>query len=122
MSGMGNYFDGSCLKFGPEHDLFLSKLGSFFHWYVNARTDWPTAPIYRKLEARLDAMDRPSWEAAKSDLIAEDRELSDELLAKDLTHYSVRYSHVMEVRSDFVNWEKQALAAAGVPKDYTLDQ
>ncbi len=122
MSGMGNYFDGSCLKFDPAQDLFIEKLGRFFHWYVNARTDWPTAPIYRKLEARLEAMDRASWEAARSDLIAEDRELSDELLAKDLTHYSVRYSHVMGVRSDFVKWEKQALAAAGVPKDYTLDQ
>lgn len=122
MKGMGNYFDGSCLKFSPEHDLFLEKLARFFHWYVNARTDWPTAPMYEKMVARLEAMDRASWEAAKRDLVAEDRELSNELLAKDLTHYSVRYSHVMGVRSDFVKWERKALAAAGVPSDYTLDQ
>lgn len=122
MKGMGNYFDGSCLKFSPEQDLFIEKLARFFHWYVNARTDWPSAPAYRKLVERLDGMDRASWEAARNDLIAEDRELSDGLLAGDVLHYSVRYSHVMGVRSDFVKWERKALAAAGVPKDYTLDQ
>lgn len=122
MKGMGNYFDGSCLKFSPEHDLFIEKLGRFFHWYVTARTSWPSAPMYQKLVDRLEAMDRPAWERERMGLIAEDKALSDELLAKDILHYSVRYSHVMGVRSDYVQWEKRALAAAGVPKDYTLDQ
>ena len=122
MKGMGNYFDGSCLKFSPEHDLFIEKLSKFFHWYVNARTDWPSASIYQKLVDRLDPMDRATWDAQKKALIAEDRALSDELMTKDLLHYSVRYSNVMGVRSDYVQWEKRALAAAGVPKDYTLDQ
>jgi radical SAM superfamily enzyme YgiQ (UPF0313 family) len=122
MKGMGNYFDGSCLRFSPEQDLFIEKLGRFFHWYVTARTSWASAKIYEKLVARLDGMNRKTWEASRDDLIAEDRELSDALLAKDILHYSVRYSHVMGVRSDYVQWEKRALAAAGVPKDYTLDQ
>lgn len=121
--GMGNYFDASCLNFNDAHDLFIEKLGKFFHCYVNAETDWPSAPIYRKFVDELDAMSRAEWDARKDELNAQDRELSDELLEKDITHYSKRYSTVMGVHSDFVKWEMQQKAGAkqAVGADYTLD-
>jgi hypothetical protein len=123
MKTMGNYFDGSCLKFGPEHDLYLTKLSKFCHWYVNERTDWPTAPAYRKLVAEVEAMDRATFEREYPRLRRLDREMSDEFIEKDLTHYTQRYSHVMGVRSDFVRWERERLkkvASAGKVA-YTLD-
>ena len=35
------------------------------------------------------------------------RELSDKLLKLDIPHYSIRYAHVMGVRSDYVKWERR---------------
>ncbi len=124
MARLGNYFDGSCLRFGPEHDLLLEKLGKCMHWWVNAETDWPTAPIYRRLADELMAMDRETWDREKGAIQDRDRALSDELLEKGLPHYSIRYSHVMAVHSDFVNWERRKLARAGSRDNlggYSLD-
>jgi anaerobic magnesium-protoporphyrin IX monomethyl ester cyclase len=123
MKSMGNYFDGSCLHFTDEHDLYLVKLSKFFHWYVNERTDWPAAPVYRKLVAEIEAMDRATFEREYPRLKKEDRERSDEFIEKDLTHYTQRYSHVMGVRSDFVKWERERMKKyAGTARNaYTLD-
>jgi anaerobic magnesium-protoporphyrin IX monomethyl ester cyclase len=123
MARLGNYFDGTCLKFGPELDLLFEKMGKVFHWWVNAETDWPTAPIYRALVDEVLSWDRATFEQKKSTLQERDRELSEDLLAKGLPHYSIRYSHVMAVHSDFVLWERGQILA-GATKDettYTLD-
>jgi hypothetical protein len=104
---MGNYFDASCLKFGEEHDLFLEKLGVLCPWYVNALTDWPCAEAYAELVKEVEAMDRATFRRRRTELIRKDRELSEKLLEEDVLHYSLRYSHVMGVRSDFVAWERR---------------
>ena len=123
MKTMGNYFDGSCLHFTDEHDLFLVKLSKFCHWYVNSLSDWPTAPAYRKLVAEIEGMDRETFEREYPRLRKLDREMSDEYIEKDLTHYTQRYSHVMGVRSDFVKWERERMKKyAGTARNaYTLD-
>jgi hypothetical protein len=76
MHGLGNYFDGSCLKFSPEHDLFIEKLGKLCNWWVNSldrlaeRADLPGA------RARVEAMDKPTWDKRKAELVKYDRTLS----------------------------------------------
>jgi anaerobic magnesium-protoporphyrin IX monomethyl ester cyclase len=124
MAGKGNYFDGSCLNFGEEHDLFLDKLAKLCNWYVNAETDWECAPLYRNLVDKVEAMDKDTWMRERDDLVAYDRDLSEELMARDLIHYTIRYSNVMGVRSDYIK-EERAQMAAGKKKEavaYTLDQ
>ena len=125
MHGLGNYFDGSCLKFSAEHDLFIEKLGKLCNWWVNSLTDWPSAPIYQELVREVEAMDKPTWDKRKADLVKHDRVLSDELMEKDITHYTIRYAHVMGVRSDFVKWDEKRLSDSAVSatqcSDYTLD-
>ena len=124
MAGKGNYFDGSCLKFGEEHDLFLDKLAKLCSWYVNAETDWDCAPIYRRLVEKVEAMDRATWLREREELVDYDNILSEELIAKDQVHYTIRYSNVMGVRSDYIKRERAQLAA-GKQKEaiaYTLDQ
>ena len=123
MKGMGNYFDASCLHFSPEHDLFLEKLAKVAHWWVNAYTDWPTAPTYRALVAEVDGWDRATWEAKKGGLARKDRELSEKFLAEGLPHYSIRYTTVMGVHSDFVRWEREQKKRNQVVigADYKLD-
>ncbi len=120
---MGNYFDASCLKFDDAHNLYLEKLAVFCHWYVNARSAWASRPIYEDLAAKLEAMGRAEFLARREELKRHDRALSDDLMAKDVLHYSQRYSHVMGVRSDFVKWERAQLAGGkiGRPTTYTLD-
>lgn len=124
MAGKGNYFDGSCLNFGEEHDLFLDKLSALCNWYVNAETDWESAPIYRNLVEKIEAMDKTTWLAERDDLVAYDRTLSEELLAEGKIHYTIRYSNVMGVRSDYIQQERQQMAAGKVDQAiaYTLDQ
>ena len=123
MKRMGNYFDASCLKFSDEHDLLIEKMGKLFHWWVNSFTEWPTAPQYRKLVDEVEAMDRDEWNRRKDGLVRLDREMSEEFLDKGLTHYSIRYAHVMGVHSDFVRWERERLARlpASEKISYTLD-
>ena len=121
---LGNYFDGSCLKFGEEQDLFISKLGRLFSVWVNAASDWPCAPLYRELAGEIEDMDRATWEAHADEMVARERQLSDELMEADILHYTIRVAHVMGVRSDFVKWDRERLAAQetyGAPIRYTLD-
>ncbi|MCB9833174.1 MAG: B12-binding domain-containing radical SAM protein [Planctomycetes bacterium] len=125
MGRLGNYFDGSCLRFGADHDLLLEKLGKCFHWWVNAETDWPTAAIYRDLAAELMALDRAAWDEVKDTVQERDRVLSEDFLRRGLPHYSLRYSHVMAVHSDFVLAERRrheaARATGGGLASYSLD-
>ena len=67
--------------------------------------------------------DRATFEQKKSTLQERDRELSEDLLAKGLPHYSIRYSHVMAVHSDFVLWERGQILAGATKNEttYTLD-
>jgi anaerobic magnesium-protoporphyrin IX monomethyl ester cyclase len=123
MRRLGNYFDGTCLKFGEGHDLWLEKVSKVCHWWVNSLSDWPTAGLYRKLVEEIEALDRDAWEERKKTILEEDRDLSEELLGKGLPHYSIRYSHVMGVHSDFVLEERERLRkfAAAQSISYTLD-
>lgn len=120
---LGNYFDGSCLRFGDAQDLLIEKLGRLFHWWVNAGTGWPSAPLYERLVRDVEAMDRSTWDREKEGLSAHDRELSEELLGKGIPHYSIRYSHVMAVNSDFILREREERRAGGTGARmaYTLD-
>ena len=73
----------------------------------------------QELDNALAAQD-----ARKAELVKHDRVLSDELMEKDITHYTIRYSNVMGVRSDFIRWEQQQMAGRpGIEAvTYTLDE
>ncbi|MBI4606680.1 MAG: radical SAM protein, partial [Planctomycetes bacterium] len=120
---LGNYFDGTCLKFGEDHDLWLEKVAKVCHWWVNALSDWPSATIYQRLVDEIESLTRNEWEERKQSILQEDRDLSEELLEKGIPHYSIRYSHVMGVHSDFVLQERDRLRrfVAAQPVTYTLD-
>jgi len=64
------------------------------------------------------------WISERDDLVAYDRDLSEQLIAEDKIHYTIRYSNVMGVRSDYIKLEREQMAA-GVKTEavaYTLDQ
>ncbi len=116
MDAMDNYFCASCLKFDDATDLFIRKLQRTFHWHVNARADFPLSGEYGKLLDEVDKMDLAAWREASEEILARDREISNGYLARvgpgdtdeaaRCKHYSIRYTEVMAVDSDFVLAEK----------------
>lgn len=116
MDAMDNYFCGSCLKFDEATDLFIRKLQRTFHWYANARAGLPLSDAYQKLVDEVENMDEAAWHEANDGILARDREISNDYLARvtpgdsdaaaRYKHYSIRYTEVMAVDSDFVLAEK----------------
>jgi radical SAM superfamily enzyme YgiQ (UPF0313 family) len=102
MESMENYFCASCLRFDEPTDLLIRKLQRTLHWFVNARVEGPVAGHYRPLVDETEAMDLDEWLAAESDMLARDRRLSDRLLDQGVRHYSIRYTEVMAVDSDYI--------------------
>ena len=91
---------------------------------MNAVSPWEgCAEAYRPLVDELEGWDRATFEARKGELHARDRELSERLLREGVRHYSLRYTHVMGVDSEFVRAERERLADRPqyVPVGYTLD-
>jgi radical SAM superfamily enzyme YgiQ (UPF0313 family) len=105
MAAMENFTDASCLKFSPEHDLFLKKVGSLMPWFVNAYSNLPVADFYRKKIEKILALDEKSWQARVPYLEQEDRQLSAEFVRQGLSHYAVKYNRFMGVISDFFTKE-----------------
>ncbi|MFA5864802.1 MAG: radical SAM protein [Phycisphaerae bacterium] len=99
---LDNYFVTTALKFDPETELFLSKLQRLFHWYVNARIDWPAANIYQSELKKLESLDLDQWTKIRDQMLEIDRKISDNLLREGLEHYSLRYTEVMAVSSEYL--------------------
>jgi len=110
-NAMDNYFVASCLKFDPATDLHVQKLQRIFHWHVNARTTWDTAATYQKLVDEVERIPATDWPTARDEILRRDRQVSNDLLAQSRPHYSIRYTEVMAVHSDYV------LAESGQAKD-----
>jgi anaerobic magnesium-protoporphyrin IX monomethyl ester cyclase len=112
MRSMDNYFCASCLKFDDATDLFIRKLQRAFHWYVNARAGFDLSGDYAKLADEVERMPFEAWHAASDSMLERDRAISNAYLAKvngdtrAIKHYSIRYTEVMAVDSEFILAEK----------------
>jgi radical SAM superfamily enzyme YgiQ (UPF0313 family) len=112
MDAMDNFFCASCLNFDDQTDLYIRKLQRTFHWRVNARAGFPVADQYAKLVDEVDAMSFGDWHEVSDGVLDRDRGISDALLAQAdgaaerIKHYSIRYTEVMAVNSDFILAEK----------------
>jgi radical SAM superfamily enzyme YgiQ (UPF0313 family) len=111
LRSLDNYFIASSLRFDAETDLLIRKLQRTCHWHVNALLDGPAAEEYRKLLKWVESMDEREWERRGEETLKVDRELSDRLLGERKRHYSIRYTEVMAVDSEYV------LAERGQDKD-----
>ena len=106
MQAMDNYFVASCLKFDAGTDLHVQKLQRVFHWHVNARTGWDTAGTYQKMVEEVERIPSGDWPDARDEILKRDRDVSTGLLGQGQAHYSIRYTEVMAVHSDYVLAEK----------------
>ena len=112
MDAMDNYFCASCLRFDAATDLFIRKLQRIFHWHVNARANLPLSSHYAKLVDEVDRMTAEQWHEASETMLERDRRISNGFLSQvrgdpaAVKHYSIRYTEVMAVDSDFILAEK----------------
>jgi radical SAM superfamily enzyme YgiQ (UPF0313 family) len=105
MGQMENFTDGSCLNFGPAHDLFLKKVGRVMPWFVNANSDLAVAGFYQKKVKEILAMDEKAWQKRTFHIEQEDSEISEEFIRQGLSHYAIKYNRFMGVISDYFTVE-----------------
>ncbi len=105
MARMENFTDDTCLNFGPEHNLFLKKVGRLMPWFVNAHSDLPVAEFYRQKVDEILALDAAAGEKRATRVEEEDRQISDAFVAQSLSHYAIKYNRFMGVISDYFTSE-----------------
>jgi hypothetical protein len=101
MNDLKNFTDQSCLEFGPEHNLLLSKIGRIMPWFVNASSDLPVADFYAGKTDKILAMSQDEWNKAWPGLPDEDSEYSRRFSNEGMSHYAVKYNRFMGVISDY---------------------
>ncbi len=102
MESLENFTEASCLNFGPEHNLFISKLKQTFHWFVNGYSSDAVARLYRTLAKTVEDMSADAWKDFTERVPDIDKELSALLKEAHCEHYSFRYNSFTAVKSD---WE-----------------
>lgn len=101
MEDLDNFYEASPLRLDPAHDLFIRKLQRALHWFVNKETSFDSAPLYLERAAEIEGLTEEEWSERAGDFLKEDREISDRLIEERKLHYSIRFTQVMAVRSDF---------------------
>ncbi len=108
MAAMKNFTDDTCMNFGPEHNLFLKKVGRIMPWFVNACSDFPVADFYRQKVNEILDMDAAAWQARAPHIEEEDRRISQGFVEQGLRHYAIKYNRFMGVISDYFTAEENA--------------
>ena len=98
---LSNFTETSCLDFGPDQNLFLSKVGRMMPWFVNARAGFEGSDVYRKKVDELMAMDEAAWQQVEDGLLEEEKKLSEQMVREGKRHYAVKYNPFMGVISDY---------------------
>ena len=108
MNTLDNFFEESCLDFGPELNFWMEKLQKIFPWYVNAATDWPCAPKYADLVRRVEELSPEEWREIKEGILRQDQKISAQMVKSGNIHFAIKYNSFMGVRSDyFLNEETE---------------
>jgi len=83
---LDDYDTFTCLKFAPEHQLFLKKVQTAFNWHINVYLNNACSPHYATRLREIAAMDSDQWDAYDFD--SADRELSLSMRKKGISHYA----------------------------------
>jgi radical SAM superfamily enzyme YgiQ (UPF0313 family) len=99
MDSLRNFFEDSCLDFGPEHNLYIRKLRRTLPWEVNVAQGGEAAGIYRAELDRVGAMSQEEWAEWEPAFLDRDREIAADLASRGIEHYAIRYNEFMAVHS-----------------------
>ncbi len=96
MKSLRNFFEESCLDFGPDLNLFIKKLRRTLPWQVNASMP-ESAAVYGPLLDAIAGIPEKPWDEWQGAFVDLDRRLSELLAAAGTPHYSVKYNEFMAV-------------------------
>ena len=108
MRNLDNFTDETCMKLGPETDLYCDKVKSLLCAFVNARSGLEHTEGFRRLVDSIEAMDDKTWHEKKESIMGAVEELNGEMEKSGGLHYTVKYNPFMGVRSD---WEDDSISA-----------
>ncbi len=120
-----DFTESSCMDFGEDENLFITKLATCMPWFVNARLDVyreaPAAARYRPMVERVLAMSREEWTRFEPTVRELDAQTSALAVAAHELHYAIKYNAFMGVRSDYYLAEEAGIewhtaAARPVPE------
>lgn len=92
---LDNYDTYTCLKFTPDHDLFLRKVQVVFNWWLNMYLNNQCSHFYVLLLERVMKKSRKEWEHYDFDLV--DGMMSDICKTKGIEHYYKDFNRSMAV-------------------------
>jgi len=115
MQRLVNFTDETCLDFGPEQNLLLSKIGRFMPWFVNARSDLAVADFYQERVEEILHMDLDEWTRFASALKEKDQAFSQRFQKEGLSHYAIKYNRFTGVISDYFLNESPPDHRGGTP-------
>ncbi|MBP7528593.1 MAG: B12-binding domain-containing radical SAM protein [Syntrophorhabdaceae bacterium] len=108
MEKLDNFTDETCMRLGPEVDLYCDKVKSILCAFVNARSGLEHAEGFRRLVEEIEAMDEAAWHQKKESILRAVEELNEDMEKSGGLHYTVRYNPFMGVRSD---WKDDSISA-----------
>lgn len=108
MERLDNFTDETCMRLGPDVDLYCDKVKSVLCAFVNARSNLEHTEGFRRLAEEIEAMDEKTWREKKESIPGRVEELNEEMEKSGGLHYTVRYNPFMGVRSD---WKDDSISA-----------
>jgi len=108
MKDLDNFTDETCMKLGPETDLYCDKVKTLLCAFVNANSGLEHTEGFRRLVDAIEAMDDKTWHEKKESIAGKVEKLNEEMEKTGGLHYTVRYNPFMGVRSD---WEDDSISA-----------
>lgn len=108
MEKLDNFTDETCMRLGPEVDLYCDKVKSVLCAFVNARSGLEHTEGFRRLVEEIEAMDEAAWHQKKESILREVEGLNEDMEKSGGLHYTVRYNPFMGVRSD---WKDDSISA-----------
>jgi hypothetical protein len=103
MKSLDNFTDDTCLDFGEEHNLFISRLQRTFPWYVNMYCSNSSNGIFPILTKIIEKIPSDAWEDVKDFIMPCDREISKQLVQSNTEHYTIKYNSFTAVNSKWDN-------------------
>ena len=90
-----NYTTGTKFIFSDDEKLWIDKFKSFFWWWLNSEQNDTLRSIYEPLIHEIENISKDEWIIKKEEIIDKfiliDKHISEELIKKQIPHYSVPF-------------------------------
>lgn len=101
MKSLSNFTDESCLDFGHEHNLYISKVKKILPWYVNMGMDSDVSGIFSNLVKKIEPLSCEEWNKMEKQMPELENEISQTISLTKSHYYLTRYNSFTAVRSDW---------------------